>query len=140
MIGYNAKNHLILVWLLLVFGHQFGNSEFIHPCNHHNGITEEVAHEVLKVWPGNLNLASVNRTHKCYVTCIFLYYSIVSSSGDITLDKYYNSGVINEYAFTPTLRRCIYEKRLETDYCEHTFGMFNCFRQGKLKAKATFNK
>jgi len=160
MLGKNVTK-TSLVWLLLLLGLQIvsiqfivyfeslnfilpfwqSNSEFIHPCTQHNGISEELAYEVLKDWPGNLNLASVNRTHKCFVTCILLYYNIVTTSGDLSLDKYYNAGDIDPRAIAPTIRRCFYEYRQETDYCEHTFGLFNCFRQEQLiKTHGTFNK
>jgi len=92
-------------------------------------VAEEEADGVFKDWPANLNLASVNRTHKCYVTCIFYLYNLISPSGDVTLEKYFNSGIIDEIAFAPTLNRCRDEYKNETDFCEHIFGMFNCFRQ-----------
>ncbi|XP_037716005.1 general odorant-binding protein 57d [Drosophila subpulchrella] len=123
----------IIGLLFLVF--HFVYSEYIDPCPHHNGFSEEEAEAVLKDWPGNLNLAKVNRSHKCYVTCILMYFDIVGTSGEVTLDKYFDSGVIDEFAFAPTLLRCRYEYREETDFCEHTFGIFNCFRQEKLLSK-----
>jgi len=64
-----------------------------------------------------------------------MYFDIIGTSGEVTLDKYFDSGVIDEFAFAPTLLRCRYEYREETDFCEHTFGIFNCFRQEKLLSK-----
>ncbi|XP_016957029.2 general odorant-binding protein 57d [Drosophila biarmipes] len=117
---------------ILLLGFQFSRSEFFDPCPHHNGFTEEQADALFKDWPANLNLASVNRSHKCYVTCILVYYDLVGFSGELSLDKYFDSGVIDEFAFAPTMRRCRDEYKKETDICEHTFGIFNCFRQEKL--------
>nr|BAG11612.1 odorant-binding protein 57d3 [Drosophila takahashii] len=124
------KNHTKtrLIWLLVLFRFQFGYSEFIHPCTNYNAIREEEANGVLTDWPGNLNLAIVNKTHKCYVSCILYYYGVVATSGDVTLDKYYESGIIDQYAFVDTLRLCINECREYSDFCDHTFCMFNCFR------------
>nr|BAG11610.1 odorant-binding protein 57d1 [Drosophila takahashii] len=107
-------------------------SEYFDPCTHHNGIPEEEAEAVFNDWPANLNLATVSRTHKCYVSCILLYYDLIGTSGEVTLDKYFDSKIIDEFAFSPIMRRCLYEYRKETDLCEHTFGVFNCFRQERL--------
>ncbi|XP_017003130.1 general odorant-binding protein 57d [Drosophila takahashii] len=129
-----------IIGLLFVFVFQFSCIEYFDPCTHHNGIPEKEVEALFKDWPNNLNLASVNRTHKCYVTCILLYYQLVGTSGEIMLDKYFDSGVIDEYAFAPIMGRCLYEYREETDFCEHTFGLFNCFRQERLLSSDYINK
>ncbi|XP_016989447.1 general odorant-binding protein 57d [Drosophila rhopaloa] len=119
-----------LIFVLFLLRCQFVNGEipFTDPCTDHNGITDEQANNAFKDWPEHLNLASVNKTHKCYVTCILIYYNIVDNYGKISLDKYFDNGSIDEYAFAPTLLRCRYEYRKETDLCEQIFGIFNCFK------------
>ncbi|XP_017072604.1 general odorant-binding protein 57d isoform X1 [Drosophila eugracilis] len=124
------KTYIMPIWVIFILGFKFVNSD--HPCYDYNGITEYEVEAVIKEWPVHLNLASVNRTHKCYVACIFYYYNLVGTSGKITLDEYFDSGIIDEYAFAPTLNRCRYEYREEKDFCEHTFGIFHCFRQERL--------
>ncbi|KAH8253377.1 hypothetical protein KR032_005156, partial [Drosophila birchii] len=102
------------------------------PCEDKYAITEDEANAVMENWPRNLQVASVNRTHKCYVTCILRYFDIVDPFANIQLDKYFDLGIIDEYAFAPTLNRCVYQYRSETDLCERTFGMFHCLRLEKL--------
>ncbi|KAH8290850.1 hypothetical protein KR054_006424, partial [Drosophila jambulina] len=104
------------------------------PCdwNNWNGIKDEEANAVMEDWPRNLQLASVNKTHKCYVSCILWYFDIIDSNGNVRLDEYFDLGIIDEYAFAPTLNRCVYQYRNETDLCERTFGVFHCFRLAKL--------
>nr|BAG11611.1 odorant-binding protein 57d2 [Drosophila takahashii] len=135
MLGENYTKPRLL-WLLFLFGFQFGNSKSYHPCHFDDRVVQYIADEEankdLKDWPLNLNLASVNKTHKCYVTCIFILKNLVSTSGEVTLDKYFDSGIIDKISFTPTLTRCRDEFSKETDLCDHVFGMLNCFRQDLL--------
>ncbi|KAH8373766.1 hypothetical protein KR200_002287, partial [Drosophila serrata] len=98
------------------------------PCEDKNGINPEEANAVMEDWPRNLQVASVNKTHKCYVSCILWYYGFIDSLGNVRLDKYFDLGIIDEYAFAPTLNYCNYQYRNETDLCERTFGVFHCFR------------
>nr|BAG11621.1 odorant-binding protein 57d2 [Drosophila ficusphila] len=121
-----------ITWLLILLGCRFAYSDPSEACRNHNGIKIEDANTVLDDWPANLNLAKVNRTHKCYVACIFYYFNIISYSGELTLDKYFDNGNINELQVAPTIRRCEYQFEDEKDFCEHTFGMFDCFRQEML--------
>ncbi|KAI8038528.1 hypothetical protein M5D96_008428, partial [Drosophila gunungcola] len=101
-----------LIWIFILLRCQFGYSQFFNdPCTNHNGITDDEIDCVLEDWPRNLNLASVNRTHKCYVSCILMYVNLVDNYGQIKLDQYFKSGVIDEYAFAPTLHRCHSEFR-----------------------------
>ncbi|KAH8258011.1 hypothetical protein KR038_004029, partial [Drosophila bunnanda] len=102
------------------------------PCGDKYGISEEEANAVMEDWPRNLQVASVNRTHKCYVACILWYFGIIDTSGNVFLDEYFDLGVIDEYAVAPTLNRCVYQYRNETDFCERTFGLFYCIRLEKL--------
>ncbi|XP_017123096.1 general odorant-binding protein 57d [Drosophila elegans] len=124
-----------LVWIIFLLHTVIANSEFMDPCTDHNGIKDEEANRALGDWPKDLNLASVNRTHKCYVTCILIYYNLADNYGEVTLDKYFDNGIIDEFAFAPTLNRCCYEYSAETDLCEKIFGVFNCFRQERLLHK-----
>nr|BAG11638.1 odorant-binding protein 57d [Drosophila barbarae] len=118
-----------ILWLLFLFKLAFG---FFDPCEDKYGIKEEEANAVMENWPRNLQVASVNRTHKCYVSCILWYFGIIDSFANIRLDKYFDLGIIDEYAFAPTLNRCVYQYRNESDLCERTFGMFHCLRLEKL--------
>ncbi|KAH8274580.1 hypothetical protein KR018_001353, partial [Drosophila ironensis] len=102
------------------------------PCVELNGITEAEANAVMENWPDDLNLAIVNRTHKCYVSCILVYFGILDTSAELTLDKYFDTGVIDEYAVAPALNQCRFEYKDEKDLCERTFGIFNCLRIHKL--------
>nr|BAG11608.1 odorant-binding protein 57d [Drosophila erecta] len=122
----------LLLCVAFTLRYQLSNSEFYDPCPHTNGIDEDEAEAVFRDWPAYLSLSSVNRTHKCYVICIFQYYNIVSTSGEITLEKYYDSGVIDEFAVAPKINRCRYEFRKEEDFCERMFAVFNCLRQELL--------
>nr|BAG11620.1 odorant-binding protein 57d1 [Drosophila ficusphila] len=120
-----------ILWLVFLLGLNFAFSDYME-CLNYGTLEEEKANEVFKDWPVNLDLATVNRTHKCYVACIFYYYGIVGSAGELRLDKYFDNGSINELAVAPNLRRCGHEFRNEKDFCEHVFGMFDCFRQGMV--------
>ncbi|XP_043641513.1 general odorant-binding protein 57d [Drosophila teissieri] len=120
----------LVLCITLMLRYQFSNSEFYDPCTTHSkGIDEDEAEAAVGDWPGNLNLASVNSTHKCYVICILQYYNIVSTSGEITLRKYYDSGVIDEFAVAPKINRCRYEFRKVKDYCDRMFAVFHCLRK-----------
>nr|BAG11622.1 odorant-binding protein 57d3 [Drosophila ficusphila] len=121
-----------ITWLLILLGCHFAYSDSVEACRNFIGLKVEDANIVLSHWPANLNLAKVNRTHKCYVACIFFSFSLLSSSGQLTLDKYFDNGNINELQVAPTIRRCEYQFENEKDFCEHTFGMFDCFRQEML--------
>ncbi|XP_052840426.1 general odorant-binding protein 57d [Drosophila gunungcola] len=121
-----------LVCIIFLLQTELANSEYTDPCTDHNGITVEEANRALADWPMDLDLASVNKTHKCYVTCILIYFNLADDYGGVTLDKYFNYGIIDEFAFAPTLSRCCYEYSAETDLCEKIFGVFNCFRQERL--------
>ncbi|KMY95279.1 general odorant-binding protein 57d [Drosophila simulans] len=121
-----------LACIIFILEIQFRISESNDPCPHNEGIDENIAEGILSDWPANVNLTSVKRSHKCYVTCILQYYNIVSSSGEIFLDKYYDTGVIDEFAVAPKINRCRYEFRMETDYCSRIFAIFNCLRQELL--------
>nr|BAG11634.1 odorant-binding protein 57d [Drosophila jambulina] len=121
-----------LFWLLFLFGLLKPGLGFFDPCGDRYEIKEEEANAVMENWPRNLQLASVNRTHKCYVSCILWYFGIIDSHGSVSLDEYFDLGIIDEYAFAPTLNRCVYQYRNETDLCERTFGLFHCLRLEKL--------
>ncbi|EDW91386.2 general odorant-binding protein 57d [Drosophila yakuba] len=122
----------LLLCITFMLRYQFSNSEFYDPCTHANGIDEDEAEAAVGDWPQNLNLTSVNRSHKCYVICILQYYNIVSTSGEITLGKYYDTGVIDEFAVAPKINLCRYKFRKEKDFCERMFAVFNCLRQDLL--------
>ncbi|KAH8320842.1 hypothetical protein KR067_010884, partial [Drosophila pandora] len=102
------------------------------PCENHKGFTEKDANEVMENWPANLLVSRVNRTHKCRVACILSYYMLLGYEGQITLDKYLDAGIIDEYEVASTLLRCKYEYKDEKDICEFGFGIFYCFRMELL--------
>nr|BAG11642.1 odorant-binding protein 57d [Drosophila lini] len=124
-----------LLWLLFLLGVTKPAFGFFDPCGDRNGIKVEEANAVLENWPRNLQVDRVNRTHKCYVSCILWYFGIIDSFGNVSLDEYFDLGIIDEYAFAPTLYRCIYQYRDESDLCERTFGLFHCLRLEKLATK-----
>ncbi|KAH8401364.1 hypothetical protein KR009_004950, partial [Drosophila setifemur] len=104
----------------------------IDTCTKWNGFKVEEANAVLEVWPANLDVSKVNRTHKCYVRCLLVYFGTLSFSGEVLLDKYFDAGILDEFAVGPIVQRCRYQYKDEPDHCEHAFGIFNCFRNEHL--------
>ncbi|XP_017123179.1 general odorant-binding protein 57e [Drosophila elegans] len=120
--------HLLLIFLCARVD---GNSAVFNPCISRPQLTEDEASQVLENWTKNVTL--VDRTFKCLLTCLLMDLDLVSSSGQVQIDKYLKAGVVDWKYWAIELVTCRAEFEDEKDVCELSYGMFNCFREVKLE-------
>ncbi|KAH8365260.1 hypothetical protein KR084_006804, partial [Drosophila pseudotakahashii] len=113
-----------------------GNSAVYNPCIQQTELTEAEAHQVLEKWPDY----PIDRTYKCFLTCVLLDLELISESGKVQINKYLKSGVVDWQWVAIELVTCRIEFDDEKDLCEYSFGMFNCFRKVKLEAEKKSTK
>ncbi|EDV55319.1 general odorant-binding protein 57e [Drosophila erecta] len=121
-------------YLLLLFlcGKVLANTAVFNPCASQAALSETEAHKVMESWPD----PPIDRAHKCYLTCVLLDLGLVDQNGDVQIDKYLKSGVVDWRYVAFELINCRIEFGDERDLCELSYGLFNCFRAVKLAAES----
>nr|BAG11613.1 odorant-binding protein 57e [Drosophila takahashii] len=126
------------LYLIVVFlcGTVNGNSAVYNPCIQQTELTEDEAHQVLENWPDS----PIDRVYKCFLTCVLLDLELISKSGEVQIDKYLKTGVVDWKWVAIDLVTCRIEFSDEKDLCELAYGIFNCYRRVKLEAEEKASK
>ncbi|XP_017072577.1 general odorant-binding protein 57e [Drosophila eugracilis] len=118
--------------LLLSCGTVHGNSAVYNPCIKYMKLTEDEATQVLNHWPDRKDPSFDDRGYRCFLTCVLIDMGLISPSGQVQIDKYMKSGVVDWRYVAMELVWCRGDFEDEKDLCELAFGIFNCFREVKL--------
>ncbi|XP_016927426.3 general odorant-binding protein 57e [Drosophila suzukii] len=117
------------LYLIVAFlcGTVNGNTPVYNPCIQQIELTKEEAHQVLENWPDT----PIDRSYKCFLTCVLLDLGLISKSGEVQIDEYLKSGVVDWRWVAMELVYCRIEFSDEKDLCDLAFGLWNCFRKVK---------
>ncbi|XP_016957030.1 general odorant-binding protein 57e [Drosophila biarmipes] len=126
----------LYIILLFLCGTVDGNSAVFNPCIQQIELSQDEAHQVLENWPETI----IDRGYKCFLTCVLLDLGLITKSGDLQIDKYMKSGVVDWRWVATDLVVCRIEFSDEKDLCELSFGLFNCFRRVKKEAEEKLKK
>nr|BAG11607.1 odorant-binding protein 57e [Drosophila yakuba] len=122
------RRTLYCILLHLFCGKVLANSAVFNPCASRTEMTENEAHQVMENWPD----PPVDRAYKCLLTCVLLELGLIDDRGNVQIDKYMKSGVVDWQYVAFELVTCRIEFSDEKDLCELSYGLFNCFRVVKL--------
>nr|BAD83892.1 Odorant-binding protein 57e [Drosophila melanogaster] len=107
------------------------NTSVFNPCVSQNELSEYEAHQVMENWP----VPPIDRAYKCFLTCVLLDLGLIDERGNVQIDKYMKSGVVDWQWVAIELVTCRIEFSDERDLCELSYGIFNCFKNVKLAAE-----
>ncbi|XP_017024953.1 general odorant-binding protein 57e [Drosophila kikkawai] len=112
-----------------------GASVVFNPCISQKELSAAEAIIALENWPDNQDISLIEHRYKCTMTCVLIDLGLVNKMGQVQIDKYVESGVLDRMWVASDLASCRSKYHDEWDLCEFVFGIFNCFREMKLAAE-----
>nr|BAG11628.1 odorant-binding protein 57e [Drosophila auraria] len=108
-----------------------GTSVVFNPCASQKELSEAQALVALENWPDNHNVDLIDRSYKCFITCVLMDLELINGTGHVQVDKYVKSGVLDWKWVTSESAMCRSRYLDEPDMCNLVFGIFNCLRERK---------
>nr|BAG11631.1 odorant-binding protein 57e2 [Drosophila constricta] len=129
-------DRLALYLFVIILGSKVqGDSVVFNPCTSQKELSEADTLMVLENWPDNHNVSLIDRSYKCFITCVLIDLGLINGTGQVQIDKYVKSGNLDWKWVATELAPCRSKYLDEADLCEFAFGIFNCFRERKLAAE-----
>ncbi|XP_001361172.2 general odorant-binding protein 57e [Drosophila pseudoobscura] len=125
----------LLLSVFLLYGYAHSNTAIFNPCRGQKFTTPEEQRAFLDNWLKNLEGRDLDRTFKCYATCMLFDMNIMDGSGELHMEKYLETEAL-EKSWPKSVANCRYEFADEMDICEYGFGMANCLMS--LRAATTW--
>nr|BAG11601.1 odorant-binding protein 57de [Drosophila obscura] len=115
----------LLLSLLLLYGSAHSNSSIYDPCRSQNYTTPEEQRSFLDNWPKDWNASELDRSVKCYATCILFEMQLLDKSGHLHMERYLEAEALQE-SWPDSVDNCRTELADSYDSCEYFSGMANC--------------
>nr|BAG11633.1 odorant-binding protein 57e [Drosophila tani] len=111
------------------------DSVVFDPCASQKELSEADTLMVLNNWPDHHNVSLIDRSYKCFITCVLMDLKLINGTGHVQIDEYVKLGFLDWKWVASELAPCRARYLDKADLCEFAFGLFNCFRERKLAAE-----
>ncbi|KAH8401363.1 hypothetical protein KR009_004951, partial [Drosophila setifemur] len=108
------------------------NSVVYNPCISQKEYPMEEMQIFLDNWPDDQNVSRIDRSYKCFMTCVLIDLGLMNDNGQLQIEKHLEFGFVDPHWWIKELAPCRTKYEDEHDLCEFAFGIFNCFRERKL--------
>ncbi|BFG06342.1 general odorant-binding protein 57e [Drosophila madeirensis] len=114
-----------LLSLLLFYGYAHCKTSMFNPCRGQNDTTPEEQRLFLDNWQQHVSSNVLDRSFRCFATCILYDMHIMDDQGQLHMDQYMVEEA-QEESWNSSVAKCQAEFEDVAHSCGYGFGMANC--------------